>query len=375
MIFRGSAEFEYLLQKPLQMYRFPKEWAEIVALLQEKFGFSIFKDFIGMGDYIKTLILAEMFEFFRSWSMEYFYLDPTYFYTGSRFTLEAGFFFDRTRVEIVADKRIENMVERGIRGGVVLLSESYVKSNTKRYGKFDPTLPPTQILSVDLNGNYAHALCKKLPQGDFHYLTPSELEALKISEFDPDGTYSYILDVHLVIPPHLHEKYQSFPPISEKRIVEIDMLSASQRQGLCETRIRLREERLLSTLFDKESNVHHIKNIQFFLSLGIEVLKVNAGVRFRQDFLFKKYVEFNMEKRIAAPSRLIDQLHKNYINFLSGRLACSPGIYPTSRFCRTSYQFKRLFARHDFEDVSRISDNTSLFSFQRSVSSDRTGCL
>jgi len=84
--------------------------------------------------------------------MEYYAIDPSHMYTGSRLTLDAAFFFGRVQVEVGKCDRIKDIVERGLREGVVLLSESFVKANTKRFGTFDPALPTLNILSLDING-------------------------------------------------------------------------------------------------------------------------------------------------------------------------------------------------------------------------------
>jgi len=311
---------------------------KLYECLKNKFNIESFLDYHAISIHIKTLILVDMFEFFRNICMEFYSLDPSHVFTGSRFTLDCAFFYNRVRVQLVRDETVKKLTERGLRGAVVLLSESYLKANTKRFGKFDDTVPTLNILHVDSNGQYSDASRNKLPESDFHYHSREELGKLDIPAIDANGEFGYILDVEIHIPYPLNFQFQSYPPVCEKRLVEIEMLSSSQRDTASKLnlKIRLKEERLLSTLLDKPSNVHYISNLQFFLSLGIQIRRINEGVRYRQAYLFKKYIEFNADQRIKAESKLTATFFKNLKNYLTGRLSLQSNIYPTNKFCRSS---------------------------------------
>ena len=58
--------------------------------------------------------------------------------------------------------------------------------------------------------------------------------------------------------------------------------------------------KLVQNLRDKIKYVVHYKNLQYYLSLGMKLIKIHRILKFKQSNWLKEYIEFNTEKRRNA---------------------------------------------------------------------------
>ena len=101
------------------------------------------------------------------------------------------------------------MVEKGIRGGVSMISNRYGKANNKYMGKsFKKREPPKYITYLDANNLYGWAMSEPLPTHCFKWMKPKELENWR--------NYSCILEVGLEYPKSLHDLHSDYPLAPEK---------------------------------------------------------------------------------------------------------------------------------------------------------------
>ena len=56
-------------------------------------------------------------------------------------------------------------------------------------------------------------------------------------------------------------------------------------------------KKLIPNLGDKVKYVVHYRNLQYYLSLGMKLVKIHRILSFKQSKWSKKYVHFNTEKR------------------------------------------------------------------------------
>ncbi|GFY45649.1 uncharacterized protein TNIN_204411 [Trichonephila inaurata madagascariensis] len=108
----------------------------------------------GFAAEIKTfhvVLLAEVFENFRTLSMNYFELDPVHFYTTPSLTWSDGIKTMNITLELLTDINMYLMLETGIRGGMCLVSKRYSKANNKYLDNFEEISPSKFIISLDVN--------------------------------------------------------------------------------------------------------------------------------------------------------------------------------------------------------------------------------
>ena len=108
--------------------------------------------------YLKSdvLLLADVFEGFRRNSLENYSLDPAWYYTSLGLSWDALLKHSRVKLELLSDVDILLMFEKGIHGGVSMISNRYSKANNKfMEEKFDPRRPSKFITYLDANGLYS----------------------------------------------------------------------------------------------------------------------------------------------------------------------------------------------------------------------------
>ena len=72
--------------------------------------------------------------------------------------------------------------------------------------------------------------------------------------------------------------------------------------------------KLVPNLRDKIKYLVHYKNLQYYLSLGMKLIKVQRILKFKQSNWLKEYIEFNTEKRKNAASEFEKNFFKLLIN-------------------------------------------------------------
>ena len=68
----------------------------------------------------------------------------------------------RVTLELITDVDMHLMVERGIRGGIAMISNKYGKANNKHQDNYDSSKPSKYISYLDANnlyGGLCHNLC------------------------------------------------------------------------------------------------------------------------------------------------------------------------------------------------------------------------
>ena len=85
------------------------------------------------------------------------------------------------------------MVEKGIRGGVSMISNHYGRANNKYVSKSFKDIEPSKYITyLDVNNLYGWAMSKPLPTHCFKWMNVNELETWK--------NHSCILEVDLEYP-------------------------------------------------------------------------------------------------------------------------------------------------------------------------------
>ena len=100
------------------------------------------EDYHDLYNQTDVLLLADVFENFRNICCKNYKLDPVHYFTAPGLAWDAALKVTEVELELLSDMDMLLMVEKGIRGGVSMISNRYGKSNNKYMdNRFDASKP------------------------------------------------------------------------------------------------------------------------------------------------------------------------------------------------------------------------------------------
>ena len=215
-----------------------------------------FKDYHDLYNETDVLLLADVFESFRNICIKNYKLDPAHYYTAPGLAWDAALKITGVELELLSDIDMLLIVENGIRGGVFMISNRYGKANNKYMGdSFDAKEPSKYITYLDANNLYGWAMSKPLPTHGFKWMGESELENWE--------KHSCILEVDLEYPKSLHDLHNDYPLAPER--IEVNKI-----------------DKLIPNLGYKEKYIIHYENLKQYLRLGLKLVKIHSGLKFKE---------------------------------------------------------------------------------------------
>ena len=279
-----------------------------------------------MGDYhdlyLKSdiLLLADVFENFRKTCLEYYKLDPCYYFTSPGLSWDAMLKMTDIKLELITDIDMFQFIEKGLRGGISYIANRYGKANNKYMKEYDENKPQKYIMYLDANNLYGWAMSQYLPAGGFKWMTQKQIDNIDLAKYKEDSKNGLILEVDLKYPEELHDLHNDYPLTAEKIKVEKDMLSNYCKRISDKFNISTGlVHKLIPTLSNKEKYVLHYRNLQLYIDLGLKVSKVHRVLEFNQSPWFKQYIYFNTEKRKNAKNAFEKEFFKLMNNSVFGK--------------------------------------------------------
>ena len=257
------------------------------------FKMEYFKDYHELYNKVDVLLLADVFENFRNICLKNYELDPAHYYTAPGLAWDAALKVTDVNLELLSDIDMLLMVEKGIRGGVSMVSNRYGKANNKYMGdKFNSNEPSKYIQYLDANNLYGWAMSKPLPTHGFKWMKTSELN---VWEKTP-----CILEVDLEYPKELHDLHNDYPLDPEQIVVN-------------------KVGKLISNLCNKKKYVIHYENLKQCLNFGLKLTYIHRGIKFTESQWLKKYIALNTDLRTKARNEFEKDFFKLMNNSVFGK--------------------------------------------------------
>ena len=257
------------------------------------FKMEYFKDYHELYNKVDVLLLADVFENFRNICLKNYELDPAHYYTAPGLAWDAALKVTDVNLELLSDIDMLLMVEKGIRGGVSMVSNRYGKANNKYMGdKFNSNEPSKYIQYLDANNLYGWAMSKPLPTHGFKWM--------KDNEFNVWEKTPCILEVDLEYPKELHDLHNDYPLAPEQ--IEVN-----------------KTKKLISNLCNKKKYVIHYENLKQCLNLGLKLTRIRRGIKFNESQWLKKYIALNTDLRTKAKNEFEKDFFKLMNNSVFGK--------------------------------------------------------
>ena len=153
-----------------------------------------------------------MFESFRDTTINIDKLDPAYYLSAPGLSWQSCLKKTGVTLELLTDKDVLLLFEKGIRGGMCNAVCKYVKANNKHMKNHDKTKESIFLTYVDANNLYGKAMSKKLPVDEFTWETDLSIFTDDfIKNYDLQSDIGYIFYVDITYPKELYELHKDLP--------------------------------------------------------------------------------------------------------------------------------------------------------------------
>ena len=319
--------FEEISLPPKETFRndltgdeLPQDKYDFAQQVWSTMGCENLGDYHDLYLYQDIFLLADIFERFRGVCKEHYDLDPAHYYTVPGLAWDASLKFTKVKLDTLHDIEMHQFLERGMRGGISMITHRYAAANNKHLQEFDPEKPSIYIIYKDSNNLYGQAMSQYLPVGDFKWVPEKDLQTLDVMAVEDEADIGYFLEVDLDYPEALHDLHSDYPLAPEKMLIEREMLSPYQ-QGLKEDLgyKPAKVEKLVPNLWNKHNYVLHYRTLKLYLSLGMNLRKIYRAVQFKQMPWLKAYIEHNTRLRALAQTDFEKDFFKLMNNSVYGK--------------------------------------------------------
>ena len=301
------------------------------------FNMETMKDYHELYNDSDVLLLADVFENFRDICLKNYGLDPVHYYTAPGLAWDACLKMTDISLELLNDVNMLLMFEKGIRGGISIISNRYGEANNKYMKGFNKNKPSKYLMYMDANNLYGGAMSEKLPTHGFKWLTSGEMEKLfKNQVAQVWEKIPCILEVDLQYPKELHDLHNDYP--------------------LCPERVKCDNgvEKLIPNLRDKTKYVIHYKNLIQCLKLGMKLKKIHRGIKFIESNWLKPYIDKNTKLRSQAKNNFEKDFFKLMNNSVFGKAMENIRNRVNVKLVTTKEQLKKLAAKPNFKGPPKI---------------------
>ena len=198
---------------------------------------------------------------------------------------------------------------------------------------------------------------EKLPYSEYEWV--QNTSDFDFERINLDGDTGYILEVDLEYPKKYHYLHNDFPLAPETSEIALDEISKySQKCFLASNNTgNYKAKKLVSTCFDRENYVVHIKNLRLYVSLGMKVKKIHRVLKFHQKSFLKPFIQKCTEERKKAITLFEKNQFKKVSNSCFGKTIENVRDYISVKLHTNEKTFKKAMSKHTFKNFSIIDEN------------------
>merc|ERR1711892_677279 len=95
-----------------------------------------------------VMLLSDVFESFRSTTLDKYKLDPSHFMTVPSLSWSACLKKTKVKLELLTDPDMSMFIDKSLIGGISAILSPYAKLNYPQYPDYNPKLPLNSLLYV-----------------------------------------------------------------------------------------------------------------------------------------------------------------------------------------------------------------------------------
>ena len=300
------------------------------------FKMKTFKEYHELYNITDVLLLADVFENFRDLCLKIYGLDPVYYFTAPGLAWDACLKITGIELELLNDSDMLLMFEKGIRGGISIISNRYGEANNKYMQKgFNKNKPSKYLMYLDENNLYGCGMSEKLPTHGFKWLTGGEMEKIYENRHNLNKI-PCILEVDIEYPENLHDLHNDY--------------------SLCPEKVKCKNgvEKLIPTLRNKKKYVLHYKNLIQCLDMGLKITCIHSGIKFVESEWMKPYIDKNTNLRAKAKNNFEKDFFKLMNNSVFGKTMENIRNRVDVKLVNTKEKLRQLVAKPNLKSPPKI---------------------
>ena len=158
---------------------------------------------------------------------------------------------------------------------------------------------------------------------NYKWVNPSQLRAIDWKNYDSSqhGNTGYFLRVSLRYPPWLQDLTTDLTLCPQKFSIQYTELPTYHQRKVKKhekivPKTFVSQPRLVAHCYDRTDMAIHYSALRFYLQQGMELLDIKEGFSFREEPVFRKMIEFTVEKRRQVKSNAMNSVLKLVSNSL-----------------------------------------------------------
>ena len=215
-------------------------------------------------------------------------LDPLHYYTTPGLSWDALLKYTNINMELLTDIDMHIFIEKGMRGGLSMVSNRHAKANKPHTADYDPEKDNNYIMYYDANNLYGWAMSQSLPYSGFKW------NEIKDGKFYFEKGKGHILEIEFEYHKHHQKSNNDYPLAPEKLAVKEECLTEYQTELLV-NKSMMNITKLVPNLMDKNKYVVHYKNLMLYLSLGMNLKRIHRVLEFDEKPWMEPYIRLNTD--------------------------------------------------------------------------------
>ena len=289
-------------------------------------------------------------------SMKEFKLNPLHYVSLPGYSFDCWLMSSVITLDTLQDKQMLDDFVGAKRGGICgKMGDRYINRQSRFADNSDGNSirePALQIWYLDANNLYGYAMMQKLPYKDFQFTTTT----LDVILYTPDDSgHGYYIVCDIDYNNECKERTEQLALMPNKRKINDNELGYRERDGG-----KARSKKLILDQNNKTEYMVHYRMLKFYVKMGVKVTKIHRVIKFKQDYVFRDYIQNNTNKRATAKTEAEKDIRKLMNNSLYKRMCMNPLHFFQSKFLHDDERIMKNVNKPTFKNITSYRDYSQI---------------